>query len=246
MPSTALEANAQRIACRFCRPLVHRSSLTDLRADFLLLACCMQEESRFSAEQAYSPVVLSVNATIPESDFVGPATLTATATATPTGGAAPFGLKSYSTLEVGGAGARRLVQVFVGISSSNGGTGFPCAYPTCPFVIPPGTVVVQPAQFQGDPLSGSSYYSVFQADEWQGDLIGTCDVFEGNKLAYTIPVGGNMGEQGGHPVALFASTGGPIEGPYTGPATLRVSTTASQRDGAPPSTLTSYAPVQIQ
>ena len=27
-----------------CRPLVHRSSITDLRADFLLLACCMQEE----------------------------------------------------------------------------------------------------------------------------------------------------------------------------------------------------------
>jgi len=77
-----------------------------------------------TAQQARSALVLSGSATIPQTAFVGPATLTATTTATPSNGAKPSILKSYSTLEVGGAGARRVVQAFVGTSTSSGASEF--------------------------------------------------------------------------------------------------------------------------
>jgi hypothetical protein len=199
-----------------------------------------------SPEQARSVVVLSGSATIPQSAFVGSATLTATTTATPSNGGEPFTLESYSTLEVGGAGARRLVQAFVGISSSDGGTGLPFAYPACPFSIPPGTVLVQPAQFQS---SGdhSTYYSVFQANDWQGDVQGTCDVIEAGRIVYTVPFGpGYVGGQGGHPVQLLGEDGQPLQGNYIGPAMLRVTTNATQQGGVNQFTLTSYAPIVVQ
>ena len=138
-----------------------------------------------SAKQAHSAVVLSGNADIPQSSFVGLAALTATTTATPDAGGAGFTLKSSSQLQVGAAGTRRVVQVFAGISSSNGGTGYPCTPPECPLQIPPGSVAVQPNQFQG-PGTDGAYYAVFQAEFWQGVTGTTCQVMEAGEVVYTI------------------------------------------------------------
>jgi len=128
-----------------------------------------------SSEQAYTAVVLSGSATIPQSAYVGPATLIATTTATPSSGT-PFTMKSSATMEVGGAGTRRVVLAFAGISySPNSESGFPCAAPQCPLPIPPGTVAVQPAEFQGH-FVGGDFYAVYQADGWLGELAGDAEV----------------------------------------------------------------------
>lgn len=193
-------------------------------------------------DQARSALVLSAAATIPDTPFVGPGTITATTVATPTQGESAV-LTSYATLEFGTSGERRLVQVFAGMSSSNGGNEYPCAYPECQIANFPGTVVVQPEQFQfGD---FSAYYAVFQADDWQGSVKGTCDVIEEGKTVYSIGVDGVIAGQGGSPVELFASSGSPIPGDYVGPATLWTATTATQRGGNQ-FTLTTYTPVEIQ
>jgi hypothetical protein len=154
---------------------------------------------------------------------------------TATVGGSPIGLKSHSTLEVGGAGRRRLVQAFVGISSSNGETGFPCGPPGCPYPVPTNAVAVQPAQFQGAPGNGTIYYAAFQAYEWRGGTDSTGEVIEGNNIVYTPGVSGGIA--GSLDIELTAAGGGPLTGDYEGPATLKVITTALQRgDGAPPFT----------
>jgi hypothetical protein len=191
--------------------------------------------------QARSAVVLSIAANIPQSSFVGPATLTATTTATPNNGGPPLTLKTYATLEVGGAGAQRIVQVFAGISTSNGASGMPCAYPECPLgQLPPGTVVVQPAQFQ--PTSGSCiYYSVLQANDWLGDVQGTFDLIEAGKIVYNVLFGPAPVN---YELTMLGEEILPLETNYIGPATFEATTSATQR--ASHFTLTSYAPVVYQ
>jgi hypothetical protein len=68
----------------------------------------------------------------------------------------------------------------------------------------------------------------------------------GRKVAYAIPVKGTVAGQGGHPVQLFASDGSTLGGTYVGPATLRVSTAATQDGGGKQFTLTSSAAIQVQ
>jgi hypothetical protein len=57
---------------------------------------------------------------------------------------------------------------------------------------------------------------------------------------------GTVAGQGGHPVQLFASDGSTLGGTYVGPATLRVSTAATQDGGGKQFTLTSSAAIQVQ
>jgi hypothetical protein len=195
-----------------------------------------------SAAQARSPVVLSAAAAIPQSSFVGPATLTATTTATPNNGGQPLTLKSYATLEVGGSGTRRLVQVFVGLSGSDAPFATPCAYPGCQFGIPPGSVAVQPVQFQANGDS-SVYYSVLQANDWRGDVTGTFDVIEAGKVVYAVPFGPAYI---GYALQVVGEDSSPLETNYIGPATLEVNTNATQQGGINQFDLTSYAPVVYQ
>jgi len=196
-----------------------------------------------STANAYSAIVLSVPTIMPQNSFVGPATLTATTTALPSGGGSPQGSKTYATLQVGGAGARRLVQAFVGISSIGPAQAFPCAAPECPFSIPAGSVMVQPAAFQNAPGNGNIYYIVVQANDWLGEVAGTAQVIEDGHVRGRASVGGLVS----FPYSVIVGAGsGPALNGYPGPAILRVTTTATERGGTNRFTLTTYAPLEVE
>lgn len=196
-----------------------------------------------STANAYSAIVLSVPAIMPQNSFVGPATLTATTTALPSGGGSPQGLKTYATLQVGGAGTRRVVQAFVGISSIGTADAFPCAAPQCPFSIPSGSVMVQPAAFQGVPGNGSVYYIVIQANDWLGEVAGIAQVIEAGHLLASTSVGAIVSSPYS---VIVGATDGPALYGASSPATLRVITTATQRGGTNRFTLTTYAPLEVE
>jgi hypothetical protein len=182
--------------------------------------------------------VLATGAEIPQTNYVGTATLTATATATPSNGGAPIILTSYSTLEIGGAGSRRLVQAFAGIGV------VVCGPPNCSPTMPANAVVVQPNMFP-DYTAAPIYYAVFQADNWQGQVQGTCDLLKHGKVIFSTSIGGPIIGQGGHPVTVLSSGGTSLNSADVGPAGLSVTTIATQRTGNQ-FTLVSYAELEIQ
>ena len=199
-----------------------------------------------SEDQAYAAIVLSVAATMPQSAFVGPAMLTASTIAVPSDGGPTLNLTTYATLEFGGTGTRKLVQAIVGISSSNGESGFPCDTPHCAIQIPPGSVAIQPAAFLGVPDGGTIYYAVVQANGWGGEIQSTAEVTLKGHLLYTIGLGGIVaGRQEDYSVVLFGS-GGYVRFGYSGPAVLTVTSVATSSSTRGQFTTTSYAPLQLQ
>jgi hypothetical protein len=198
-----------------------------------------------TSDQANSPSVISVNSTIPQNAFVGPATLIATTTAIPGDGSPPFTMKSSSVMEVGGMGTRRVIPLFAGISTGNGGT-YPCAASQCNTGLPPGSVAVQPAQFQS-PRIGGIFYAAFQVDGWYGEIGGTAVATQGKQTYLSVPVGGSVGNgQEAYSAVLFSADGYSQDNDAKpGPALLTVTTTATQRSGNQ-FNLKSTAPIWVQ
>ncbi|HXM46060.1 MAG TPA: hypothetical protein VN924_32805, partial [Bryobacteraceae bacterium] len=187
-------------------------------------------------DQAAAALVLSAAATIPQNSYVGPGVLTAATTATPSNGGAVLTLQSHSTMQVGGAGTRGLVQVFGILSES-----LPCTGATCG--APSGAVTVNLDQFPSSG-SGGGYYAVFQADGWYGDLAITFEVAEGGSVVQTLHRDGFVAPSEAYSVQSLGSTSSPLPG--KGLAILSSITTASPGGGQTPFTLTSYSPLQVQ
>jgi hypothetical protein len=188
-------------------------------------------------DQAAAALVLSAAATIPQNSYVGPGVLTATTTATSGDDGPLLTLQSHSTMQVGGAGTRRLVQAFAGISEPA-----PCAGTTCG--VPSGTVAVHPDQFPR-PNTAGVYYAVFQADGWVGSLSAICEVTESGAVVQTVPITGFVAGSQAYSVVAIGEAGVPLPGSYVGPAAMIVTTTASAGGGTP-FTLTSYSPLQVE
>jgi hypothetical protein len=138
-------------------------------------------------------------------------------------------------------GIRHLIQAFAGFNQPND-VGLPCASPC--FQLPSGTVAVQPNSF----VSGNSaglYYAVFQTDGWTGDLSTTFELSEAGNVVQTVTAGGSIGtDQATAAVVISTSATIPDTG-YSGPATIRVTTTATRSDGSAPFTLESFAPLEV-
>ena len=188
-------------------------------------------------DQAAAALVLSAAATIPQNSYVGPGVLTATTTATSGDDGPLLTLQSHSTMQVGGPGARAVVQVFVGLSES-----LPCTGPTCG-VPSSDALTVHLDQFPNHG-SGGLYYAVFQADGWYGTLVGAADVTEGGSVVQTLPLGGFIAPSEAYSVKVLSSTSSPLPG--EGLAILSSTITASPGGGQTPFTLTSYSPLQVQ
>src|ERR1700691_2690545 len=181
--------------------------------------------------------VLSGNATIPQTSYSGPAVLVATTTATPGDGSSPLTLTSSAVMMVGTAGIYGLVQVFAGIGM--GSNVFPCT--GCG---PPGAVGIQPNQILG-PGGGGSEYVVFQAHDWEGSVTSTLDVVEKSGVTQSQTLVASIE---GHDVVSVVG-GGTIEAgsSYSGPASLRATSTATSRRGAFESfTFQSFSPFYIE
>jgi len=185
-------------------------------------------------------LVLSGNATIPETTYSGPNKLVVTTTTTPSDGSSPFSLISSVDMEVGAAGIRRLVQVFGGLSA---GKTFGCS---CVHCGPPGAAWVEPDLFPG-PGTGAVEYVLFQADSWLGTVSTTIDTIEAGKIVQTTGLGGEIAGYLSRSVAWFGVDASPAGPEYAGPATMRVTTTAASELGSgQPFTLQSFCPLNIQ
>jgi hypothetical protein len=192
-------------------------------------------------QQASSAFVLNVAATISQSSYVGPGVLTATTTVTPNTGRTPFSLKAYLTLQLGGAGTRRVVQAFVGNLANN--SGFPCAGLPCG--LPANAVAVQPDQFPQSHTAGA-YYAVVQARRLVREPRRRFEVTEAGSVVQTLPLGGFIAPPEGQSALVFSTSVSPLPGKYVGQAILSLTSAASPAGGHTPFTLTSYSPLQVQ
>jgi hypothetical protein len=188
------------------------------------------------------PVVVSVNATIPATDYVGPAELLVTSVATPSAGGEPVTLTSSAVLEVGTSGIRRLVQVFALVNAVD--SLFPCTRrgpPACPLGLPPDTVIVAPVNFLSPSTQGFAF-TLFQSDGFTGDVRCTYDIIESGKIVETVTSRSNVDGAG---MWIQGSGWQPSPRDYVGAATMRVTTLAVADGANNPFTLKSCSAIEM-